>query len=240
MIAETVRLFGSLIETGEDPPGSLGDLVRHLRADPREEVRQAILQSLNAMIEQHLDEGDSVFNQFKANWREILPKLRLLCLSEVADSQAMWAHYADQHRGAVLRFECLDTLDSATLLAEPMNYRDEPPRLPPLEYWARSFFDLERIDWQEFFHEYHYVKTTEWSYEREWRVLSYALAHEEGLFSDTPFRARELSAVIVGASATDLFIGELRALLQGDLAHVLLQQAVLDNASRKVSIRDLA
>lgn len=236
---EIVRTFDQFVSGVETPPGVLGALVQALRAEPRAEVRLAMMASLRHTLEANEILQTKLFDEYKINWREMLPTLRILCLSEVCDSAVMWAHYADQQKGAVLRFECLDALDSATLLAEPVRYDKNPPKLPPVGFWVRAMFDLEKIDWEEFFSEYYYLKSPEWRYEREWRVVTYARPHEPGLFLDVPFRTAELSAVMVGASATGAFVDEMQHELTGELAHVHLLQAELVAATRSVIFRDL-
>ncbi len=45
---------------------------------------------------------ESFRKEFERDWNELLPKSRILSLSEINDNPAMWAHYADKYRGVVL------------------------------------------------------------------------------------------------------------------------------------------
>jgi hypothetical protein len=51
----------------------------------------------------------------------------------------MWAHYTENHTGAVLQFESNDERDSSFLIATPVIYQADPPTLPSLDRWVRSF-----------------------------------------------------------------------------------------------------
>lgn len=63
---------------------------------------------------------------------------RILCLSESATIPPSWNHYADGYKGVVIEFECIDELDSAWLIAKPINYTNEMP----LTYTAEGMADL--------------------------------------------------------------------------------------------------
>lgn len=74
----------------------------------------------------------------KNMWRGMLNDRRILCLSESATIPPMWNHYADGYKGVVIEFECIDELDSAWLIAKPINYTNEMP----LTYTAEDMADL--------------------------------------------------------------------------------------------------
>lgn len=67
--------------------------------------------------------------ELKEKWREIVPRFRILCLSELNDVTSMWNHYADEYRGVVLEFEAVDQLDSVFLVARLVTYQDVPPAI---------------------------------------------------------------------------------------------------------------
>lgn len=133
------------------------------------------------------------FAELKQVWREIVPQLRVLCFSEVNDVTAMWLHYADKYAGAVLQFEAIDQLDSVFLAARPIVYQDGPPAISSKENWARCLWEIGPFTFQNLVTEYQYVKTTDWSYEREWRIAT--LGFGTGLFEDYDFKPRELAGV---------------------------------------------
>jgi hypothetical protein len=56
--------------------------------------------------------------------RPIAAMMGVLCLSEVNNLTAMWAHYAEQATGVVLQIEAFDRLDSVFVLARPVRYED--------------------------------------------------------------------------------------------------------------------
>ena len=43
-----------------------------------------------------------------------------------------------------------------------------------------------------------YTKSPDWSYENEWRIASYKLPNDTGLFTDYKFDRRELSSIYLG------------------------------------------
>lgn len=171
--------------------------------------------------------------QFRDAWLEKVRKLRILSLSAVPDSPTMWAHYSDNHRGVVLQFESSDERDSVFLLATPVTYQAAPPTLPLVDRWARAFLTEEEIDWNEYFHEYYYVKTEDWSYEKEYRAISSAL-DDSDLYYDSPFFREDLRGIILGA-AMDGEDEETVCRLARNYPHVVISRARFDHGVRRVS-----
>jgi Protein of unknown function (DUF2971) len=203
------------------------------------EHRAEVLEELRASIEEMAPTSTKALDMFREVWNEMVPTLRILCLSEVNDSLAMWAHYAEHHKGAVLRFDVADDLDSALLLAQPVIYSDNEPTLPGKEVWARMVVRHESFP-SDYFKEYHYVKRTEWAPEREWRVISYAAKDETGLFRDHGFHPRELSAVYLGANMSPQDEAAIAAAVSGRFAHVSLYRAQVDQERRRLSFVNLS
>lgn len=110
-------------------------------------VRQKILKVLMASIKEHPNlrrrviagwrriasvttQGQiEAMAELKKRWRDLVPRFRILCLSELNDVTSMWNHYADAYRGVVLEFEAVDRLDSVFLIARPVTYQDAPPAI---------------------------------------------------------------------------------------------------------------
>lgn len=228
--------FVRVVNSGEEPEeAAVRELVLRLRDadDPK----------LTAFIASTLGHPSGPFapvlrkstEEFRKAWEATVPDLRIFCVSEIPDSVAMWAHYAQNHTGFVLQFRSSDELDSSLLLACPVIYQSEPPSLPTLQLWARFSSVTATIDWQAVFHEYYHVKSPEWSYEKEWRVLSFSPEAEPSHFSDTPYHPGELEAVFIGSATAARDIASVEALLaSSDFAHVAVWRARHDLAKRRI------
>ena len=65
---------------------------------------------------------------YRQHWRDkLLPGLRVFCVSEERDNLLMWAHYAQEHKGAVFEFWSLPEEDNPLSVAQPIEYVDSPP-----------------------------------------------------------------------------------------------------------------
>ena len=160
--------------------------------------------NLRRLIVEELRRDDATTGQIdvlarlKQHWHGLVPRFRVLCLSELNDVTPMWHHYADAYKGTVLEFEAVDGLDSAFLVARPVKYQDTPPAIASKEVWVECILQRSTRTYRDLFTEYEYVKTLAWEYEREWRIVSFARDSDSGLFSDYPFHPRELAGVYLG------------------------------------------
>lgn len=97
------------------------------------------------------------------------------CFSEDVNSNLMWSHYADDHKGFVLEYDFLSCKANEAQLENlfPVLYSDEPYNakeviswfvlrdngmlipFPDVNYWIKACL----------------FKATEWAYEKEWRIL---------------------------------------------------------------------
>jgi len=127
----------------------------------------------------------------------------------------------------------LDEVDSPLLIARPVRYQDESPRLPSKREWIESIIGRKKIDMREFYTEYQYTKSLQWAYEKEWRVVSYARPGETGLFADYHFNAPELRRVILGANCPAEDEAEFRKLVAG-YGDVPLVRARINQDSRTI------
>ena len=205
-------------------------LAAMLKADPSR--RPEMLSALQDTMHLATVPVEIAIAGLRSAWQDKVRHLRILCLSEVADSATMWAHYADNHRGAVLQFESDDERDSAFLLAEPVMYQDRKPELPPLDEWVRAFMGEEEIDWDRYFREYYHVKSREWSYEREYRAIS-ATVDDTALYYDSPFFAEDLRGVVLGSAMDSANESEIRG-LASSYPDVILYRARVDHVARRV------
>ena len=175
-------------------------------------------------------------HQFREVWSERIPGMRILCFSSDPESPTMWAHYAGGFTGAVLGFESSDDRDSPWLLARPVVYRNEPPSLPPVETWVKTFLGEAEIDSEVYLSEYYYVKSPDWSYEKEYRVPSDCRTGEQGPFSDYQFFPEDLREVILGPSFLESDATEVKAIVSANYPAAQVRRAHLDHINRRVTV----
>ena len=84
--------------------------------------------------------------------------LRLVCLSEKPDSLLMWAHYADSHRGFVVKFH-------------PGNRLFADDEFGKVEYEARRPEVEDRDQTEKELGRMLFRKSPDWGYESEWRFV---------------------------------------------------------------------
>jgi len=78
-------------------------------------------------IDKGLDNLSKQLPEFHETLRNIYCRAKILCFSEIEDNILMWSHYAEQHKGLVLKFRHIQ--DSAWGAAMPVAYTNEMPRL---------------------------------------------------------------------------------------------------------------
>jgi hypothetical protein len=220
--------FASLIEQGNASSvgvpylATLLDVLRHadrgkrsvIASEFRKEVPGPNLGAIQA------------YDGLKNTWREMVPSFRILSLSELKDVTSMWLHYAGQYKGVVLEFESLEEIDSCFLAARPVIYQDSPPAIADVQTWVRCILNQNESSYSDHFTEFLYIKTTAWSYEREWRIVSSARPGETGLFADYPMHPRALRGLYFGPKCSANDKSDILSLLAHGLEHVLAYEAV--------------
>jgi hypothetical protein len=145
-------------------------------------------------------------------WKDLLPRMRVFCVSEERDNLLMWAHYTRDHTGVVFEFLSLPDKDNALSVAEPVIYVDQPPAFFAEDELLDYILSAQRTDKEEQWKRYVYIKSKHWQYEREWRVW-YPFAPAPGiLYEDFPIWPPELVAVYIGCRAEPAFASEVVSL----------------------------
>lgn len=232
----------SLIESGEPTQVGQPVLASLLRAieTAKPDVRAAIARGVLGGAGRPTPQAVQSMELLKEVWRQFVPTFRVLCLSEAVDVTSMWLHYAEQYRGAVLCFEAVDEIDSCFLMARPVVYQDSAPAIADVQTWVRCMLRQTELEYHELFTQYQYVKTTDWAYEREWRIVSGKRAGEAGLFSDYLFHPRELVAIYFGPQCTRDTKGAILPLLSPELEHVrIFEGAAATGGATRFSFREV-
>lgn len=160
-------------------------------------LESSIRDAINEMAVELASEGVGL-KALRDQWAAIVPTMRILCLTESPNHVAMWHHYADCYRGVVLGFRCNDKNDNFLLIAEPIRYLQAKPDVYTDSGLARILCLKAMAASRETFQLATYTKSDDWSYEKEWRVVSYADAGDIGDYSDWSFDPGDLSHIYLG------------------------------------------
>lgn len=167
---------------------------------------------------------------------ELIKTTRILCLSETSDNLLMWSHYADSHKGFVVEFNTEHSFfnqkrsnkDEFGHLRK-VNYVSEIPKLDPL--------CDEKID-------YFLTKSSEWEYEKEWRMLhlqahsSLTINSENSKYNLYKFPSAAVKSIILGCKISPEFEKEIVKLLKTSerYQHVAIYKAKRHEGSFKLLI----
>lgn len=160
------------------------------------ELRELLRVQIISDMQELQDAG--ALQALRDHWKALVPTMRILCLAESPSHVAMWNHYADHYRGAVLGFKCNDETDNCFLVARPIEYMQAKPdvytdrglaKLLCLKGFAAA--EITRRLGTE-------TKSDDWSYEKEWRIVDYAESTDTSEYWDRSFSNEDLSHVYLG------------------------------------------
>ncbi len=235
--------LASLIERGDFPMTvshprlvALLNAVKGKSAEARKMLAQKMRQNPTEVTSGQIES----LAEIKEKWRQMVPKMRILCLSELNDVTPMWQHYADEYKGVVLEFESVDVTDSAFLQAQQVNYQNFPIEFSDPQTWGRCMLGLTELTLLDHTLEYQYIKATSWSYEKEWRIVGGARQGETELFADYDYHSRDLAGIYFGTQCSPEDRDDLLSLLVHGLNHVLPYEAFNDRHQGKFVFRELA
>jgi len=127
---------------------------------------------------------------------------RICCLTENYKNDVMWAHYADNNTGCVIGFRLLKHIDTPFIAAKKIKYTDGKPEIGS----ALNFllygdtFELRRKTHEAIC----FTKDIKWSYENEWRTISWMSETTDQLYVDYKFYTEELESLTMGPNIKDI------------------------------------
>ena len=220
----------------ENPEGKLlqrkpklDALVQNLRAIDHEELRKHIISEIRRLAPKNADPFfKKPLYEFLNYWKRLIPRMRIISLSEVNDSMPMWCHYADKHGGVVLVLDCIEEIESPWLIARPVIYQDDPPLLAK-ETLIRSITGQQPLDYEQFCLDCMHIKKTDWAYEKEWRVVTIARAGEDGLYSDWAIHPRNFRSIYLGHEISEENEKDILAIIDYKLSHMSVYKSIYNS-----------
>lgn len=201
LIDALIRRIANLIENPPDDTSALDPttalIVESVKKNNSMKLKAELIDGLTDVASSQRFTGESL-DALRVMWKVWIPNFRILCFTESPDHVAMWYHYANQYSGVVLEFRCDDEHDSAWLLAKPVIYPKAKPDVYTAEGWARLLTMPQQLAINKILDVSTLIKSQDWSYEREWRIISFKRADDIGLFTDYAFHQNELSGIYLG------------------------------------------
>jgi hypothetical protein len=183
-------------------------------------------------FERNFDELPS-FKEMQSMWNSMIPQTRILCLAEEFDNPVMWSTYSEGYTWVVIELEALDVYDSFLLIAEPVIYSDELPTLGTLDVWARMTTGQIPFDYDATFRKLELTKARKWSYEKEWRVLSFDKG-STALYSDYKTHSQTFNRVFFGNKISAIDRGDLLHLMSQELSHLKGLDMRVDHSTQRL------
>ncbi|MCE8005148.1 DUF2971 domain-containing protein [Billgrantia ethanolica] len=172
--------------------------------------------------------------------QEHLTHSRVLCVSETNDNVVMWSHYAEEHRGLVLKLRCIDELDNTLLAARRVDYSREFPMFPSLDQYVRHLTGEDPIDLAALSWDVAFTKHTDWAYEKEWRVHMPLLHEPPGdgytLLKENP---SVFGAVYLGCRMTDEVREQILEAVEEHIPHAQVFQGKRSTSSFDLEFEEI-
>lgn len=158
--------------------------INNLKNIPNEEIQQFLLSAQDAI--------NLIFN---IAWNNAFIYLkstpRIACFSEDVTSNVMWAHYSDSHKGFVIEYDFNNYINRCVNCKKtcfnrhseslyPVRYSDKRFDATQLLIYSANLFLMQQFlqdgtalsDDQLVIYKALLNKSTDWNYEKEWRLIS--------------------------------------------------------------------
>jgi hypothetical protein len=143
-------------------------------------------------------------------WKNDLKRMRIFCVSEEYDNILMWSHYADFHKGVVIKLKVADNKedDDPLWLAQPVKY---VPKSLPLFTSAQveDALGVIKYNFNSLFEMFTYRKFDIWKYEKEWRLFTLEDNESALGYNDYNFKFNKIDTIIFGCNSTESDINEI-------------------------------
>ncbi|MBU2884641.1 DUF2971 domain-containing protein [Gilvimarinus agarilyticus] len=206
LLQSVIRTSCGMIFAREEPRGNspLATVIRRWRDEERfsspEEAEEVLGELMARMVDQRQEEIDETMG----HWRLYTRSLRICSFSAKADNLTAWQYFADEHRGAVLKFQCGD--DSCLPHPKPVRYNQTRPEITTLKEQLNVVLYNEKLRPQEYFEDKFLLKQPSSKNEQEWRCLmnvspedAVKTTDEKQWFTEVPFASEHLRSVYLGA-----------------------------------------
>lgn len=184
-------------------------------------------------------------------WSQVGKASRIFCVVEEPDNLLMWAHYAQNHNGAVIQFECLPELDNLLCAAMKVNYVTDPPVIAKTldDYIRYLTGQPHTINFKSLFYDLYLSKSDHWKYEKEWRVfippdlqnpiIPKDAYGNEILFDLLSFNPQEIHSIYFGCKMSEEKRKNIETYLTGNFEHVRRYNCIRSEKKYKLDFEQI-
>jgi hypothetical protein len=201
---------------------------------------------INALIDKFKDEHKKI-NDW---WRLEVKDSRVFCVAEDNDNLLMWAHYAEDHHGAVIKFECLPVIGNTLCAAMKVNYVNKPPVIATLDEYIKSLIGEHKLDFDLLYFKLFTSKSDHWKYEKEWRVfipsvekphpaLANIINKNDSMSILMDVYPQEIHSIYLGCKMEGNIQKDIENSLTGDFSHVQIYKSTKDEREYKLTFKQI-
>ena len=171
-----IKRFEELIFDSDKPiitTTEQGQMLYEIRLNRRNLPRDEFKEKMKEFTDNFSETSKQILPIMQKEVNDFLSKSRVLCLTKNHENLLMWSHYGPSHTGAVFRFDIDESMDINLSLAQPVEYKAVFPSIATEEEWIDNFLCVKDINFGERYYKAICTKSTEWEYEKEWRLSIY-------------------------------------------------------------------
>ena len=132
-----------------------------------------------------VDPSIKQFKKYKEDYNYLLDSIKVGCLTTKNDNTLMWSHYADKHRGICIEYDIGKINEKYNLIINKVNYN-----IPIITNKSIADNEILEIDNINRLIELFSLKSNEWKYEKEYRILYYDKERKkDGILIDCPIKS---------------------------------------------------
>lgn len=228
----TESLTNELVKMVFDDEEPTGDINHPLfamtmwsRSNRHKHSREEFIKFMQPAADEGEKNGVETLKRIQSWWVDFRQRFRVYCVSEIHDDLLMWAHYSDNHQGAVIKHKCLIEHDRAICAAVPIDYDTEIPIIANLDEYIKHLTGQKELDHSELFTKFSTTKSEHWAYEKEWRCIGYDSLNDGSLFEFVNILPEEIEAIYFGCKMPKSDQQDIINLISGDFSHVKLLKA---------------
>ena len=132
-----------------------------------------------------VDPSIKQFKKYKEDYNYLLDSIKVGCLTTKNDNTLMWSHYADKHIGICIEYDIGKIYEKDNLIINKVNYN-----IPIITNKSIVDNEILEIDNIKRLIELFSIKSEDWKYEKEYRILYYDKERKkDGILIDCPIKS---------------------------------------------------